>query len=63
MGESRLQAPLCRAGQDQVRHLANKILKEAGDDPLIAQNAPYTTPVRRLDEARAAKTPVIRQPL
>jgi glycine dehydrogenase subunit 2 len=40
-----------------------KILKEAGDDPLIAQNAPYTTPVRRLDEARAAKTPIIRQPL
>src|SRR5690349_6041699 len=28
-----------------------KILSEAGDDPLIAQNAPYTTPVRRLDEA------------
>jgi glycine dehydrogenase subunit 2 len=40
-----------------------KILKEAGDDPLIAQNAPYTTPVRRLDEARAAKSPIIRQPL
>ncbi|MCW2996208.1 MAG: glycine dehydrogenase subunit 2, partial [Conexibacter sp.] len=40
-----------------------KILTEAEKDPLIAQNAPYTTPVRRLDEARAAKTPVIRQPL
>ncbi|WP_327464205.1 aminomethyl-transferring glycine dehydrogenase subunit GcvPB [Baekduia sp.] len=40
-----------------------KILKEADGDPLIAQNAPYTTPVRRLDEARAAKTPIIRQPL
>jgi glycine dehydrogenase subunit 2 len=39
------------------------ILKEAGDDPQIAQNAPYTTPVRRLDEAAAAKKPVIRQPL
>jgi glycine dehydrogenase subunit 2 len=39
------------------------ILTEAGEDPLIAQNAPYTTPVRRLDEARAAKTPVIRQAL
>jgi glycine dehydrogenase subunit 2 len=39
------------------------ILKEADGDPLIAQNAPYTTPVRRLDEARAAKTPIIRQPL
>src|ERR671921_716731 len=39
------------------------ILSEAGSDPLIAQNAPYTTPVRRLDEAAAAKKPVIRQPL
>jgi glycine dehydrogenase subunit 2 len=40
-----------------------KILSEAAEDPLIAQNAPYTTPVRRLDEAAAAKHPVIRQPL
>jgi len=39
------------------------ILREAADDPSIAQNAPYTTPVRRLDEARAAKQPVLRQPL
>jgi glycine dehydrogenase subunit 2 len=40
-----------------------EILKEAGDDPEVARNAPYTTPVRRLDEAAAAKRPVIRQPL
>ena len=33
------------------------------EDPEIARNAPYTTPVRRLDEAGAAKHPVIRQPL
>jgi glycine dehydrogenase subunit 2 len=39
------------------------ILREAKDDPEIARHAPYTTPVRRLDEARAAKRPVIRQPL
>jgi glycine dehydrogenase subunit 2 len=39
------------------------ILKEAADDPEVARNAPYTTPVRRLDEAAAAKRPVIRQPL
>nr|WP_233243921.1 aminomethyl-transferring glycine dehydrogenase subunit GcvPB [Paraconexibacter algicola] len=39
------------------------ILREAQEDPSIAQNAPYTTPVRRLDEAAAAKQPVIRQPL
>jgi glycine dehydrogenase subunit 2 len=39
------------------------ILEEAGDDPEVARNAPYTTPVRRLDEAAAAKRPVIRQAL
>ena len=38
------------------------ILAEGAEDPEIARNAPYTTPVRRLDEAAAAKRPVIRQP-
>jgi glycine dehydrogenase subunit 2 len=40
-----------------------EILREGAEDPEIARNAPYTTPVRRLDEAGAAKRPVIRQPL
>jgi glycine dehydrogenase subunit 2 len=40
-----------------------EILREAQEDPQVARNAPYTTPVRRLDEAGAAKRPVIRQPL
>ena len=39
------------------------ILREAAADPAIAQNAPYSTPVRRLDEVAAAKRPVIRQAL
>jgi glycine dehydrogenase subunit 2 len=39
------------------------ILREAAEDPEIARNAPYTTPVRRLDEVAAAKHPVIRQDL
>jgi glycine dehydrogenase subunit 2 len=39
------------------------ILKEAAKDPEIARDAPYTTPVRRLDEVAAAKRPVIRQAL
>ena len=39
------------------------ILKEAAQDPEIARNAPYSTPVRRLDEVAAAKRPVIRQAL
>ncbi len=40
-----------------------ELLREAAEDPEIAQNAPYTTPVRRLDEVGAAKHPVIRQSL
>jgi glycine dehydrogenase subunit 2 len=40
-----------------------EILREGAEDPEIARNAPYTTPVRRLDEAGAAKRPVIRQPM
>jgi glycine dehydrogenase subunit 2 len=39
-----------------------EILREAADDPEIARNAPYSTPVRRLDEAAAARSPVVRQP-
>src|SRR5687767_11382041 len=39
------------------------ILREAREDPEIARTAPHTTPVRRLDEAAAAKRPVIRQAL
>ncbi|HEY4450217.1 MAG TPA: aminomethyl-transferring glycine dehydrogenase subunit GcvPB [Solirubrobacteraceae bacterium] len=37
------------------------ILREAAADPEIARRAPYTTPVRRLDEVTAAKRPVIRE--
>jgi len=40
-----------------------EILREAAEDPEIAKNAPYTTPVRRLDEVAAAKKPIIRQAL
>jgi glycine dehydrogenase subunit 2 len=39
------------------------VLREAAEDPTIAQTAPHTTPVRRLDEAGAAKRPIIRQEL
>jgi glycine dehydrogenase subunit 2 len=39
------------------------ILREAREDPEVARHAPYTTPVRRLDEAAAARRPVVRQAL
>jgi len=45
---------------DQFADIVRAILEEAASDPEIARNAPYTTPVRRLDEAGAAKRPVVR---
>jgi glycine dehydrogenase subunit 2 len=40
-----------------------EILAEAATSAEIARNAPYTTPVRRLDEATAARNPILRQAL
>jgi glycine dehydrogenase subunit 2 len=37
------------------------ILEEAAADPELARSAPYSTPVRRLDEVAAAKRPVIHE--
>jgi glycine dehydrogenase subunit 2 len=48
---------------DHFAETVAEILREAKEDPEIARNAPYSTPVRRLDEAAAARRPVIRQPL
>jgi glycine dehydrogenase subunit 2 len=48
---------------DAFADVVGEILAEAAEDPEAARSAPYTTPVRRLDEAGAAKRPVIRQPL
>ena len=45
---------------DHFAEVVRAILEEAEEDPEIARNAPYTTPVRRLDEAGAAKRPVVR---
>jgi glycine dehydrogenase subunit 2 len=46
---------------DQFAQTVAEILREAREDPEIARNAPYTTPVRRLDEAGAARRRVLRQ--
>jgi glycine dehydrogenase subunit 2 len=48
---------------DHFAQLVADLLVEARGDPEIARGAPYTTPVRRLDEAAAARRPVLRQPL
>jgi glycine dehydrogenase subunit 2 len=46
---------------DEFAALIAAILREAKDEPRLALTAPHTTPVRRLDEAGAARNPVIRQ--
>jgi glycine dehydrogenase subunit 2 len=48
---------------DEFADIVAEVLREAAEDPEVARHAPYTTPVRRLDEAGAAKKPVIRQTL
>jgi glycine dehydrogenase subunit 2 len=47
---------------DAFAEVMHALLAEASEDPEIARGAPYTAPVRRLDEAGAAKRPVVRQP-
>jgi glycine dehydrogenase subunit 2 len=46
---------------DHFVEVMRLILEEAADDPEVARNAPYDTPVRRLDEVGAVKKPVVRQ--
>jgi glycine dehydrogenase subunit 2 len=48
---------------DAFADAISEILAEAARDPEIARGAPYTTPVRRLDEVGAAKNPRIRETL
>src|ERR1700761_7315991 len=46
---------------DAFADAVEEILAEAESDPEAAKNAPYSTPVRRLDEVRATRKPVVRQ--
>jgi glycine dehydrogenase subunit 2 len=48
---------------DEFAKIVAGILREAAKDPEVARQAPYTTPVRRLDEAEAARRPIVRQTL
>ncbi len=48
---------------DAFADAIEQILAEAESDPERAKNAPYDTPVRRLDEVKATRRPVVRQPL
>jgi glycine dehydrogenase subunit 2 len=48
---------------DAFAATVESILLEAEENPEKARQAPYRTPVRRLDEVKATRRPVVRQPL
>ncbi|MFP3938908.1 MAG: aminomethyl-transferring glycine dehydrogenase subunit GcvPB [Thermoanaerobaculia bacterium] len=55
--------PTETAGKQELDHFVEAmqaIAREAAEDPELVKNAPYTTAVRRCDEARAARQPVLR---
>jgi glycine cleavage system P protein (glycine dehydrogenase) subunit 2 len=52
-----------RESLDAFAEAIERIIGEAEEDPEVARGAPYTTPVRRLDEVRATREPRVRQPL
>ena len=52
-----------RESLDAFADAIEEILAEAERDPELLKQAPYTTPVRRLDETAAARHPVVRQAL
>ncbi|MGB3368410.1 MAG: aminomethyl-transferring glycine dehydrogenase subunit GcvPB [Acidaminobacteraceae bacterium] len=45
---------------DEFIEIMNKIAAEAKEDPSILKNAPYTTPIKRVDEARAARNLIVK---
>ena len=48
------------AALDAFAEVMLRIAEEAASDPELVRGAPYTTPVRRLDEAGAARNPDLR---
>ena len=48
------------SGENRDRSRAGSIAAEARQTPDLVHEAPHTTPVRRLDEAAAARQPNLR---
>jgi len=49
--------------KERLDHFVDVMLRiaaEAVDEPEVLHEAPHTRPVRRLDEVRAAKDPIVR---
>jgi len=49
-----------KATLDNFINILKTIVQEINDDPELIKNSPHTTPVKRLDEIRAAKSPILK---
>lgn len=49
-----------KATLDEFLSVMNKIVQEIHDNPALIKEAPHTLPVTRLDEVRAARTPILK---
>ncbi len=49
-----------KAALDRFVEVMTLIAREAADDPQKLLDAPHTTPVRRIDEVKAAREPNVR---
>jgi len=49
-----------KATLDNFINILKTIVQEINDDPELVKNSPHTTPVKRLDEIRAAKSPILK---
>ena len=62
--EALMVEPTETESKDALDHLIEafrSVALEARDDPQLLRDAPVTLPVRRLDEAQAARRPVVKQ--
>ncbi len=60
VSEALMIEPTETESRETLEAFADALLKIAAEDPQLLHDAPLTTPVSRLDEVKAAKTPVLR---
>lgn len=60
VSEALMIEPTETESRDTLEAFAEALRAIAAEDPEMLREAPHTTPVSRLDEVKAAKTPVLR---
>ncbi len=58
--EALMFEPTESESKEELDRFIDAMIEIAKEDPAVVRGAPYTTPVKRLDEAKAARNPVLR---